>query len=48
MKLRINTVRKRIWFWSKDPYARERGLLWIDIVVGYTYEVNGEPFNFLH
>lgn len=30
-------IRRIIWWWSPMPYARERGLLWVTVTVGYRY-----------
>ena len=44
MKLKITKVYRR--FWWPHIYARERGLLWVKVVVGYRYYLNGKEVNF--
>lgn len=34
---RTERVYKRVWLWSREPYARDRRLLWVKVVVGYRY-----------
>lgn len=38
----IRKITKR-YFWP-HPYAKDRGLLWVKIVVGYEYFLNGKPY----
>jgi hypothetical protein len=39
-------VKIRVWAWSREPYARERGLLWVTVVVGYRYFMDGAEVQF--
>lgn len=34
---KIKRVYRRFWWWSAQPYARDRGLLWVKLVIGYRY-----------
>lgn len=44
--LTIAPIYRRFWWWSKPPYARERGLLWVKLVVDYRYFVDGREVGF--
>lgn len=40
-ELAIEPIYRRFWLWSAQSYARERGLLWVKVVVGYRHLVDG-------